>query len=140
MSPSTGLSAEYVTGTERAAALVELAELAAGRGDLLARRAGLGGGIHKGDLDEDRYLRAAQLCIDAVADTSLIPHWIDVGRASRHASVRHRSARRQPVPRADPSARAARLSRECPASTGTRPRVAGHFSNRAEAAVGTRLV
>jgi hypothetical protein len=25
-------------------------------------------------------VRAAQLCIEAGADTSLIPHWIDVGR------------------------------------------------------------
>jgi hypothetical protein len=37
-------------------------------------------GLHEGDLDEDRYLPAAQLCIEAGADTRLIPHWIDIGR------------------------------------------------------------
>jgi hypothetical protein len=42
-----------LTGPERPGALLELAELAAGRGDLLARCTGLGVGIHEGDLDED---------------------------------------------------------------------------------------
>jgi hypothetical protein len=69
-----------LTRSDRVAALAELAELAAGRSDLLARCAGLAVGTHEGDLDEGRYVRAAQLCIEAGADTSLIPHWIDVGR------------------------------------------------------------
>ena len=81
----TGLVARYarlprLTGPERTTALVELAELAAGRRDLLARCPGLGVGIHEGDLDEYSHLRAAQLCIEAGADTSPIPHWIDIGR------------------------------------------------------------
>lgn len=92
-----GLVARYatasrLTGPERAAALTELAELAAGRSDLLARCAGLGVGIHEGDLDEDRYLRAAQLCIEAGADTSLIPRWIDIGRQrARNIAAKHRA-------------------------------------------------
>jgi hypothetical protein len=50
-----------LTGPRTTAALAELAELAAGRRDLLARCAGLALGTHECDLDEDRYLRAAQL-------------------------------------------------------------------------------
>ena len=81
-----------LTGPERAAALIELAELAVGRGDLLARCAGLGVGIHEGDLDEDRYLREAQLCIEAGADTSHIPHWLDIGRQrARDLEAKHRA-------------------------------------------------
>jgi hypothetical protein len=93
----SGLVSRYarlprLAGTERASALVELAQLAVGRDDLLARCAGLGVGIHEGDIDEDRYLRAAQLCIDAGADTSLIPHWIDVGRQrAREIAAKHRA-------------------------------------------------
>ena len=81
-----------LTGPERAAALVELAELAVGRGDLLARCAGLGVGIHEGDVDEDRYLRAAQLCIEAGADTSLIPRWIAIGhQRARDLAAKYRA-------------------------------------------------
>jgi ribosomal protein S14 len=78
----------------RAQAIAELAELAAGRSDLLARFAGTTVGLHEGDLDEERYRRAAQLCIDAGADTAMIPHWIEVGRqrareiAEKHAATR----------------------------------------------------
>lgn len=92
-----GLVARYasvprLTGPDRAGALTELAELAAERADLLARCAGLGVGAHEGDLDEERYLRAAQLCIEAGADTSLIPHWIDVGRQrTRDNCTKHRA-------------------------------------------------
>lgn len=67
------------------AAVGELIEAAAGRGDLLAQYAGLAVGFHEGDYDEARYLRAAQLCINAGADASLIPQWIDEGR--RRASI-----------------------------------------------------
>ena len=84
-----------LAGPDRASALVELTELAAGRGDLLARCAGLAVGTHEGDLDEDRYLREAQLCIDAGADTSLIPHWIEVGRRqARDFAPKHRAVGR----------------------------------------------
>lgn len=69
-----------LTGSARAAAVTELAELAAGRSDLLAQFAGMEVGLHEGDLDEDRRVLAAQLCVEAGADTSQIPRWIDEGR------------------------------------------------------------
>jgi len=85
-------SATRLTGRGRAAAVAELAELAAGRGDLLAKCAGIGLGIHEGDLDEDRYIRAAQICIEAGADTTLIPHWLDVGRRqARDIAAKYRA-------------------------------------------------
>jgi len=60
-----------LSGPARAAAVAELAELAAGRSDLLARHAGMTVGmIREGDIDEDQHLLAAQLCIEAGADTS----------------------------------------------------------------------
>jgi hypothetical protein len=84
-----------LTGTARAAAVAELAELAAGRSDLLAEFAGMAVGLHEGDLHEDRHLLAAQLCIEAGADTSQIPHWIDEGRrrAREIAAMRTASPR-----------------------------------------------
>ena len=69
-----------LTTAEQDAAVAELLEAAAGRGDLLAQCAGLAVGCHEGDLDEPRYLLAAQMCINAGADTGLIPHWIEEGR------------------------------------------------------------
>jgi hypothetical protein len=72
-----------------------VADLAAGRSDLLARYAGLAVGVHEGDLDEERYLRAAQLCIDAGADASLIPRWIDIGRSRAASQPRTSRAGRQ---------------------------------------------
>src|SRR5215472_3448666 len=69
-----------LTGSARAAALAELTELAAGRGDLLAEFAGMEVGLHEGDLDEERHVLAAQLCIEAGADISQIQRWIDEGR------------------------------------------------------------
>jgi hypothetical protein len=81
-----------LTATERATALLELTDLAAGRADLLARCAGLAVGIHQGGLDEDRHLRAAQLCIEADADTGLIPRWVSVGRQrARDINAKHQS-------------------------------------------------
>ena len=59
-----------LTAPARAAALAELAELAAGRSDLLAEFAGLEVGFHEGDLDEEHHILPAQLCIEAGADTS----------------------------------------------------------------------
>lgn len=72
--------ARALTGVEEAAALAELAEVAAGRSDLLAEQAGLALGFHEHDTDWAVYLQAAQLCIKAGADTALIPHWIEAGR------------------------------------------------------------
>jgi hypothetical protein len=82
-----------LTADARAAAVAELAELAAGRSDLLARFAGLEVGLHEGDLDEERRVLAAQLCIEAGADQSQIPRWIDEGRRR----AREITARHQPV-------------------------------------------
>jgi hypothetical protein len=84
-----------VSETARARAVASLAELAAGRSDLLARYAGLAVGVHEGGLDEERYLRAAQLCIDAGADTSLIPRWIGIGRSRATSQANARRARHQ---------------------------------------------
>jgi hypothetical protein len=66
-----------LTAEAKAAAVAELAELAAGRSDLLARFAGMEVGLHEGDLDEERRVLAAQLCIEARADESQIPRWIE---------------------------------------------------------------
>src|SRR5580698_458336 len=64
-----------LTPDQHQAAVTELADLAAGRADLLAQCAGLTVGSHAGGPDEELYLRAAQLCIDAGADKSQVPHW-----------------------------------------------------------------
>lgn len=74
----TDLSA--LTGRERDSVLAELAEISSGHTGLLAMYAGLTVGLHEGDADEARYLRAAQLCIDAGADTRLIRSWLAEGR------------------------------------------------------------
>jgi hypothetical protein len=76
-----------LTTAQEDAAVAELLEVAAGRGDLLAQYAGLAVGCHEGDPDESRYLLAAQMCINAGADTSLIPQWIEEGR--RRARTAH---------------------------------------------------
>jgi hypothetical protein len=69
-----------LTGAEQTAALTELAEAADGRVDLLAQHAGLAVGLHEHDSDAPIYLQIAQLCIQAGADTALIPRWIAEGR------------------------------------------------------------
>lgn len=79
------------SGQEQAA-VSELIEAAASRSDLLAQYAGLAVGFHEGDYDEPLYLRAAQLCISAGADISLIPRWIDEGRRRAGAGAHHRRA------------------------------------------------
>jgi hypothetical protein len=53
--------------------------VAQGRADLLAEAAGLAIGSQEGGRDEARHLRAAQLCIDAGADLSLIPQRAEAG-------------------------------------------------------------
>ena len=68
-----------VTGAEQQEAAATLSQVARGRADLLAESAGLAIGAHEGDRDEARYLRAAQLCIDAGADLSLIPQRAEAG-------------------------------------------------------------
>jgi hypothetical protein len=65
------------------AAVAELREIAAGRGDLLAERAGLAFAFHDRDerdgLWPHRALEAA-LCIAAGADLTRLMEWIAVGQ------------------------------------------------------------
>jgi hypothetical protein len=68
-----------LTDAEHHAAVTELASLAGGRADLLAQTAGLEAGYHQGHPDEARHLQAAQLCIDAGANTAQIPYWTRIG-------------------------------------------------------------
>jgi hypothetical protein len=67
------------------AAVTEIAGLAGGRADLLAQSAGIAAGFHGGRADEARYLRAAQLCIEAGADTGQVHRWAEEGR--RRAAI-----------------------------------------------------
>jgi hypothetical protein len=78
---------QSLTDAERHAAITELADIAQGRADLLAYCAGTTAGFHHGDPDEAHHLRAAQLCIDAGADTSQITRWTQEGHR-RAASAR----------------------------------------------------
>jgi len=77
-----------LTGAEEAAALAELAEVADGRVDLLAREAGLAIGFHEREEEASVYLQVAQLCIKAGADTALISTWIEEGRRRAAAASR----------------------------------------------------
>src|SRR5712692_4518081 len=88
-----------LTQAELQDAIAELAAVVDGRADLLAEHAGLAVGRHEGDLDESHHLRAAQLCINAGADTSLIPRWIEEGRrrAAAAAAKRHRRLTGRPA-------------------------------------------
>jgi hypothetical protein len=67
------------TKAEAAAAVEELREIAAGRGDLLAEAAGLLIGFYRRTVGELRAQAAAGFCIAAGADPDLVPRWIDVG-------------------------------------------------------------
>jgi hypothetical protein len=70
---------------EQDAAVTELRELAGGRADLLAEVAGIFEGASDGELDEPLARQAAQLCLLAGADETLVPQWIEEGR--RRAGV-----------------------------------------------------
>lgn len=83
----------HPTGDEREAAVTELADIAAGRADLLAQAAGITAGAHAGDPDEATYLRAAQLLIDAGADTARIDYWTGEGRRRASQASRDRQPR-----------------------------------------------
>jgi hypothetical protein len=63
-----------------AAAIAELAEIADGRADLLAKCAGLALGYGERQPEAAHYQRMAELCIAAGADKTLIQWWIDIGR------------------------------------------------------------
>jgi hypothetical protein len=65
---------------EQQEAAATLSQVAQGRADLLAESAGLAIGSHEGGREEARHLQAAQLCIDAGADLSLVPQWVEEGR------------------------------------------------------------
>ena len=73
------LARGQLSGTEQQEAAAALGQVAQGRADLLAEAAGLAIGSQEGGRDEARHLRAAQLCIDAGADLSLIPQWAEAG-------------------------------------------------------------
>jgi hypothetical protein len=77
-----------LTPDQHQAAVTELADLAAGRADLLAQCAGLTVGAHAGGPDEALYLRAAQLCIDAGADRSQVSGWTREGHRAGTAAAR----------------------------------------------------
>jgi hypothetical protein len=73
---------------EFAAAVAELREVAGDRPDLLAEEAGILLGASEGRIDEPRSRAAAQLCIAAGADESLIPGWIEEGRRRAETAKR----------------------------------------------------
>jgi hypothetical protein len=65
------------------AAIAEVREIAAGRGDLLAERAGVIFGFHDEDARDGRWPRRAleaALCIAAGADLTRLTEWIAVGQ------------------------------------------------------------
>jgi hypothetical protein len=71
---------------ELVVAVAELREVAGDRPDLLAEEAGILIGASEGRLDEPRARAAAQLCIAAGADESVIPAWIEEGRRRAEAA------------------------------------------------------
>jgi hypothetical protein len=79
----------WLNAEQRAAAVAELAQAAAGRADLLAECAGTALGFGEDGQDAARYRQIAELCIAAGADRSLIGRWIAVGR-ERAAAARAR--------------------------------------------------
>jgi hypothetical protein len=83
------------TEPEIAAAATELREVAGNRADLLAEVAGIVLGASEGRLDEPRARAAAQLCIAAGADESMIAQWIQEGR--RRAELRRNPPFSQPA-------------------------------------------
>jgi hypothetical protein len=79
-----------LTEAEHHAAITDLTDIAQGRADLLAYCAGTTAGFHHGDPDEAHHLRAAQLCIDAGADTAQIARWTQEGH---HRAAAARASR-----------------------------------------------
>jgi hypothetical protein len=81
-----------LTVDEETAAVADLTELAAGRGDLLAEVAGVFEGASEGRLDEPIARQAAWLCRLAGADETLLPKWIAEGqRRAANARMKPRS-------------------------------------------------
>ena len=77
--------------------MAELKQAAPGWAALLAECAGLVLGHAEHQFDAARYRQIAELCIAAGADSSLIEHWIAIGR--------QRAAAAAATPHAGPSAR-----------------------------------
>jgi hypothetical protein len=75
-----------LTEDEEAAAVAALAELAAGRADLLAEVAGIFEGASEGELHEPLARQAARLCRAAGADPDAIATWVEEGRRRRAAA------------------------------------------------------
>jgi hypothetical protein len=78
------------------AAVAELREIAAGRGDLLAERAGVIFGFHDEQARDGRWPRRAleaALCIAAGADLALLTEWIAEGSAERNGSAETRGTK-----------------------------------------------
>jgi hypothetical protein len=81
----TGIAARHAPawrpgGQRNAAAVAELAEVADGRADLLAKCAGLALGYGERQPEAAYYQAMAELCLAAGADKTLIQRWIDIGR------------------------------------------------------------
>ena len=79
------------TAQRQASALAELAEITAGRTDLLARYAGQNLPQHGTGPDAAMYERAVQLCITAGADMSLIERWSRESRPRRQHTTDQRA-------------------------------------------------
>ncbi len=80
-----GAAARYardwrLAADEEVAAIAELTQAAAGRADLLAKRAGTALGFSEGGLEAARNRQIAELCIAAGADETLIGRWVAIGR------------------------------------------------------------
>ncbi len=91
-----------LTEAEHLAAVTEIAGLAGGRADLLAQSAGIAAGFHCRRADEARSLRAAQLCIEAGADTGQVHHRAEEGR--RRVAITWQEASPPAPPRSGPLA------------------------------------
>jgi hypothetical protein len=78
---------QQLSGAEQQEAAAALSQVAQGRADLLAEAAGLAIGSQGGGREEARHLRAAQLCIDAGADLSLIPQRAEAGHRPAGAAA-----------------------------------------------------
>jgi hypothetical protein len=88
MGTAKRLGRRELPADEYAAAVAELRELAAGRGDLLAETAGLLEGFGVGEPTGPMDHLAAQLCRDAGADPEAIAGWAAEGRRRRNEARR----------------------------------------------------
>ncbi len=82
-----------ITDEQRAEAQAELAAIAAGRTDLLAQEAGINLGFATMQDGSEHAVRqlAAELCIEAGADSELVPVWEQAGRERARKALEGRS-------------------------------------------------